>query len=370
VIAGSTDGRVSYSTDGNTSWTKLSDEDFDIASTVQVTATGLADGDFVIAASGAEIYSWELGEADSWDDISPSAFSGNVTNGIGIFNGVLYAIADDGTDSVLARTLTPTSDDPTWSTNELDASTLDATPTALRISAGSDITLLWAIDTTNELLFSYKDTLAVASVTSRAPADGADIPFNTISGEAEQIIFSWTCPSDKVHEFDFEIATDTDFDEVVISEGVAKSSGTWDEGDVISKIVGPGASGNFDIRFMPDTTYYWKTRVDAAGPVRSAWSETRSFTTGSLPEVLPPVIIEQPPAPVIQVPPAPSITITPPEIVLPAPLPAPPAPEIVIPSAPAPTPPVPSWAIYAIIIIGAVLVIALIVLIMRTRRPV
>ncbi|GAG48074.1 unnamed protein product, partial [marine sediment metagenome] len=88
VIAGSSEGRVSYSTDGNTSWTKLSDEDFAETGLVQVTATGLADGDFVIAASNHEIYSWELGEADDWDDISPSAFSsGNVTTGIGIFNG-------------------------------------------------------------------------------------------------------------------------------------------------------------------------------------------------------------------------------------------------------------------------------------------
>ncbi len=374
VLAGSSDGRVSYSTDGNANWTKIGDEDFDETGLVQVTATGLADGDFIIAASNHEIYSWELGEADDWDNISPDAFvSGNVTTGIGIFNGVLYAIADGGsggTDSILARTLTPTSDDPTWSTKVLGTATFTAAPTALRISAGSDITLLWAIDTASDALYSYKDTLAMDPVGARSPADGADIPFNTVSGESEQIVFSWTSPSDKVTEFDFEIATDTDFDETVIAQAVVKSSGTWDEGDVISQIIGPGASGNFDVRFMPDQTYYWKVRVDAAGPVRSAWSETRSFSTGSLPEVLPPVIIQQPPAPVIQVPPAPSITITPPEIVLPAPLPAPPAPEIIIPAAPAPTPPVPSWAIYAIIIIGAVLVLALIILIMRTRRPV
>ena len=376
VVAGSfTDGRVAYSTDGNATWTKLSDEDFDDGGPVQVTATGLADGDFVIAASGDGVYSWELGEADSWDDISPSAFSGNVTTGIGIWNGVLYALASDGaaSDSILARTLTPTSDDPTWSTKVIADATFDAMPTALRMSAGSDITKLWAIDTEivitpQQALFSYKDSLALASVASRAPADGADIPFNTVSGDASQIIFSWTCPSDKVTLFDFEIATDTDFDETVVSLAIEKSSGTWDEGDVISQIVGPGASDPGNIAFMADTTYYWKVRVNAAGPVRSAWSPTRSFSTGSLPEILPPVVIQQPPAPVISVPPAPAITITPPEIILPAPPPAPP--EIVIPAAPEPTPPVPSWAIYAIIIIGAVLVIALIVLIMRTRRPV
>ncbi len=372
LVAGSRDGRVAYSTDGNSSWTKLSDEDFDENDLVQVTATGLADGDFIIAASNHEIYSWELGEASDWDNISPEGLygtsAGNITYGIGIAQGVLYALADNTTDdSILVRTLTPTSDSPTWSVVESAGETFGVGPTALRMSVDGDVTQLWAIDDLGQLLFSYKDSLAVTSAASRAPADGADIPFNTVSGEAEQIIFSWTSPSDKVSKFNFEIATDTDFDETVLPLDIEKSSGTWDEGDVISQIVGPGATGA-DIRFMPDTTYYWKVRVDAAGPVRSAWSETRSFTTGSLPEILPPVVIEQPPAPVIQVPPAPAITITPPEIVLPAPPPAPP--EIVIPSAPAPTPPVPQWALMVIIIIGAVLVIALIVLIMRTRRPV
>jgi len=122
---------------------------------------------------------------------------------------------------------------------------------------------------------------------------------------------------------------------------------------------------------MPETTYYWRVRADATGPIYSPWSAVRSFTIGTLPEAAAPVIIRQPPpAPVIEVPPAPEIVLQPPDIILPAP-PAPtPAPEIVIPAAPAPAPAVPSWAIYAIIIIGAVLVIALIVLIMRTRRPV
>jgi hypothetical protein len=194
-----------------------------------------------------------------------------------------------------------------------------------------------------------------------SPADKKLVPFNRVSGESEQIIFTWESPSDKVTVFDFEIATDNGFDEDVLTKTITKSSGTWDSGDIISQIVGPGAaSSDFAINFMENTTYYWRIRVNAAGPVRS-------FTLGSLPEAMAPVVIEQAPAPVIQVPPSPAITLQPPEIVLPAPQAVP---EIVIPAAPEPTPAVPTWAIYAIIIIGAVLVIALIVLIMRTRRPV
>jgi len=282
---------------------------------------------------------------------------------------VLYVVAANqtGASSILLRTLTPTDDDPTWSTGLSGTQNFNATPQALKLSAGSDITKLWALDTASAALYSYKDTLAVAPMELSLPADDADIPFNTVSGLSSQIIFSWKSPSDKVTRFDFEIATDSGFNEDVLSLDIQKSSGSWDEGNTISQIVGPGASGDANIQFNPETTYYWRVRVDAAGPVRGAWSETRSFTTGALPEIQPPVIIEQPPAPIIQVPPTPEITIQPPEIVLPAPQPVP---EIVIPSAPEPTPPVPQWALLVIIIIGAVLVIALIVLIMRTRRPV
>ncbi len=367
VIAGSSDGRVAYSTDGNSTWTKISNESFVGTGTVQVTATGLADGDFVIAACDAGVNAWELGADDEWDDISPSALGANTTMGIGIMEGVLYVIADDGTDSVMARTLTPTADSPTWSSKDSIGETFAVAPTAMRMSVSGDVTKLWAIDTTGQALFSYKDPLATVGVDLSLPSDDAMVEFNPVSGASSQIIFTWKSPSDKVDDFDFAIATDTGFDEVVLSESVAKSSGTWDAGDVISKIVGPGASGNFAISFNTDTTYYWRVRVDAAGPVRSAWSETRSFTTGELPEQMAPVIIEQPPAPVIEVPPAPEIILQAPDIILPAPTPAP---EIIIPAAPAPAPAVPQWALLVIIIIGAVLVIALIVLIMRTRRAV
>jgi photosystem II stability/assembly factor-like uncharacterized protein len=369
VVAGSTDGRVAYSTDGNSSWTKISDEGFDNTGIVHVTATGLSDGDFVIAGCENGVYAWELGSDDEWDDISPSDLADYDTRGIGIMEGVLYVIADNATggdNSMLVRTLTPTDDDPTWSSAASPGEEFDAMPTALKMSVSSDVTKLWAIDTGGPALFSYKDTLATIGVDLSLPADAAVIPFNPVSGASNQIIFSWMSPSDKVNDFDFVIATDTSFNEVVLDESVSKSSGTWDSDKIISKIVGPNAAGAFAISFMPETTYYWRVRVDAAGPVRSAWSEVRSFTTGALPEAQPPVIIEQAPAPVISAPEMPEIVVEAPEVVIPQQ----PAPEIVIPEQPAPAPAVPTWAIYAIIIIGAVLVIALIVLIMRTRRPV
>ena len=70
-----------------------------------------------------------------------------------------------------------------------------------------------------------------------------------------------------------------------------------------------------------------------------------------------PVVVEPPPAPV-------TTTVTIPVVT------SVPAPEVTlnIPAAPSPVQPIPSYLLWAVIVVGAVLVIAVIVLIVRTRR--
>jgi hypothetical protein len=235
----------------------------------------------------------------------------------------------------------------------------DRVPQGLRWTTGS--VSIWTLTDAAEF-WAYTDTLGgtVAPIL-RSPADGAEIPTNQVSGDTNDINFSWESPSDEVTEFEFELALDSGFDELVWEDTAIAVD--LDEGDI----------GNFVLTdliydFVPGETYYWRMRITDDGPVLSSWSETRMFTVEDATPTEPVIVQEPGPAPVIEVPPAPAITLEPPEIVLPEP--PPPPPDIVIPEAPTPAPPIPSWAIYAIIIIGAVLVIALIVLIMRTRRPV
>ncbi len=182
---------------------------------------------------------------------------------------------------------------------------------------------------------------------------------NPVSGLAFTVAFTWNRPS-KAKIYDLRVALDSAFNEVVVSTTTASTTDA-----MISSVV---AGSNF----MPNTTYYWRVRVNIAGPVRSPWSETRTVKIGDL-EVGEPVVIQQPPAPVIQVPPAPAppaITIQPPDIILPQPEIVLPQPQIVLPPAPAPPAQITPLWIWAIIIIGAILVIAVIILIVRTRRPV
>jgi len=378
VIVGSTTGYVSYSTDGNSSWTKISKVLSETGLT-QVIASGLDSGDFIYAATAPTkadtatlVERWEIGESTSWKDMAapttvvtvgaaPTAVAEYGAYGIALQDGVLYiALEDDAAPSTpasrIARTLGPTADSVGWSTMD-KAVKFATTPSALRVST-ADSNKLWAIGGVD--LYSYIDTLATVGPAQAAPSQGAEVKINPVSGKSYDVSYTWERPS-KAIEYQLVIALDYDFAEVVMDiKDIASTSAT------VSKVVGPGALAA-SLEYMPEVTYYWKVRADSDGPIYSPWSAIRMFTIGALPEIQPPVEIIIPPAP-----PAPQIVLPP----TPAPVPAPeiifqtppPPPDIVIPPAPAPPAPITPAFIWAIVIIGAILVIAVVVLIVRTRR--
>jgi hypothetical protein len=334
---------VSYSTDGNESWTDL--DEIEEAGNVQVTATGLDDGDFIYAATtvgGGDIYRWELGEDDEWDDDLGDLPTAHEAKGIGLAGGILYVLSDNGTggESVLTRFLDPSGDEEGDQSEAATDAIFARTPTALRISIGS--ANLWAVDTEEAKFYNYEDTVALIGPTLKSPSSGSDIAMNEISGYPADVNLVWESPSDEVAQFEIEIALDSDFDEAWTDYTVDNG---FDEGDAINQLV-------VGERLVPEDTYYWRVKVSA--PVESPWSETWSFTVEAAVGV-PPVTVEIPPTPEVKVTvPAPEVTVTVP-------------PVVTVPPAPAPAA---GWALITIIIIGALLVVALIVLILRTRRVV
>ena len=307
----------------------------------------LADRDYIYAAlesAAAGIYRWQIGVSAGWTRIHDALGSSKVAYGIGMEGGALYLSTANGSGSTVYRTLGPSASPTAYvSWSELDSSAnFTAEPQGLRLSSGS--AKLWAISDTGvaSSLYSYSDTLLGVAPTLTAPSSGSVVGVNPVTGYTQDIVFSWEKPSDEVTAYDLKIY-DADGNQV---KAIAVSSPSPTPSQVVGKDV---TDGQFS--FMPGETYTWKVRVSSAGPIYSGYSEVRSLTIGEA-EVTPPVQVTTTPAP--------EITVTVPDIVVEVP------PTVEVPAA---TPITPGW-IYAIIAVGAILVIAVIILIVRTRRAV
>ncbi|MHC4500341.1 MAG: beta propeller repeat protein, partial [Planctomycetota bacterium] len=110
LLVSSTDGYVSYSTDGNSSWTLLDQPIESGALLTQVTASGLADGDYIYAASSksdTKVLRWQVGTSTNWTDLAAPTSDDYGAYGIALTDGVLYVQTYDGTDSCTFRTTSP-----------------------------------------------------------------------------------------------------------------------------------------------------------------------------------------------------------------------------------------------------------------------
>lgn len=192
-------------------------------------------------------------------------------------------------------------------------------------------TYYWSVQAIEPL---YSQSSATRSFTiqpgvAMVPTIGSPINGGTVTGTPA---FSWS-PVSGTTKYEFQLSEDANFATTLVTTTLTTTgiqpSVTLDAGK----------------------TYFW--RVRALEPVKGDWSTIANFTIAvPAPAPAPPVVVKEVPAPVINIPPAP------------------PAQEIVIPPAPAAPAPISTGLLYAVIIIGAVLVIAVIVLIVRTRRAV
>ena len=331
VLVGGATGYVAYSTDGNSSWTKIGKQVGASGTEVSAIASGLASGDYIYAGlltADKNLYRWQLGTSTSWYSIYSDTDTYKFY-GMALQDGVLYASSANGTDSTTFRTLNPTAGvAPTWSTMTSTAS-FNLEPQGLATSSGK----LWAINSEDNKLYSYSDTVVDVAPTLAGPSDGFVVKINPISGYTMDITATWAKPSSKVTEYQLRFAFDKSFDEVAKTITTASTSTT------VSQVVGHSADAAFDL--MPGETYFWKVRVKT--PIYSPWSKVRV------------VVVEEAEVPIM---PAPVVTVQPPQV------------TVEVPPAPAPVPAIPAYLLWTIIGIGAVLVIALIVLIVRTRRVV
>jgi hypothetical protein len=371
LIVGPSGGdKIAYCTDGNASsdtWETITSAPFSSGS-VQVAADGLADDNYVYAASSTasqNVVRWKLGSSSTWSDIISGTVTGSAS-GLMLHDGILWVLSYNTSDnsSWVARKTSPGSatSSSSWASMQSTGDLFNKTPSALRISTGS--AKIWAIDDyaahgidtdTADKLYTVTDDVVGEPVSSIGPAAAYVLAVNPVSGYAADMVFSWSRLS-LATEYKLEISYDSAFLEDVTTVTKPSTSST------VVVVVGPSQTGDAQVTFTPGKTYYW--RVKASQPMESGYSEARNFSVQEA-TVSPPVTVTiQPPAP------APTITIPPAPPAPPAPtITVPPAPTITVPPAQPPAQITPAW-IWAIVVIGAVLVIAVIILIVRTRRVV
>ncbi|MCK4274344.1 MAG: hypothetical protein KAW90_05580 [Dehalococcoidales bacterium] len=192
-------------------------------------------------------------------------------------------------------------------------------------------TYYWRVATYLPLSSSFSETRSFVVQPTAASVPTIASPENGGTIDSLSPAFSWT-PAAGATMYQFQLSATPDFATTLVDEQLASAG------------IAPA------VALDRGTTYFW--RVKALQPVEGDWSTVANFMVAmAAPAPTPPVVIETVPPPVIEIPPAPPATV----VEIP---PAPPVEKI----APA--------YIWAIIIIGAVLVIAVVVLIVRTRRQV
>ena len=364
ILIGGSDGYVAWSTDGGSTYSVSEEMVGDSAGGVQV----VADSDY---ETNGYIYASTNASGDEGiyrsKTVTDEGFSGSKGHGLdagqkvtgmAVYDGVLYAAWTSfptTNTSALERSLNPAAGTPKYSVERSKSGEVFiGGPQSLKVSDGVK---LWAISSgpspNIDQLYTLPDTIATVGPTMVEPAAGAKIAVNPSTGRAYDVTFTIERPDSKATKAELQISTDADFPGTVWKKSDISTTGA-----TTTIVVGPhGIDGDGTVKaeFMPGQTYYWKVRVPSDGPFYSPYSETRSFTIDEA-VTTPPVEIT--------IPPAPEITVTVPDVVVEIP----PTPAAPAPAAAAPA--IPSYLLWTIIAIGAILIIALIVLIVRTRRVV
>jgi hypothetical protein len=176
--------------------------------------------------------------------------------------------------------------------------------------------------------------------------------------------FVWTEVSNAV-EYEFQLSTDPAFGSLIVDTTTENTAYTC------------------QTELAYDTNHYWRVRAVSATGTKSTWCFSNFHTRV---EAIPPVTVEPPPTPTINLPapqvtvippdvnvtlPPPQVTVVPPDVTVDVPpvvtVTQQPQPTLVLPEPEPEGTPVYIWVIVAI---GAILTIAVIVLIIRTRRVV
>ncbi|MGD0779596.1 MAG: hypothetical protein ABR954_02270 [Dehalococcoidales bacterium] len=300
LIAGSTLGRLAYSTDGGTTW-RCSSQFFTYSATYAA-ATSLANGSaiYTVFDGWGGIYYWTVGTSSgtawgTWPlNMSQypsylSAFSsGQSMKDILIYKGSVYAISSNASDTWLYSAFLPAlgfANWGEWAATNLVGQALYSLPGSSTVSAGvpPDVlkvsadptsvgTKLWFIDIHGTLnangtwinrILAYTDLLAVAVPAPTSPIDKYLVQVNKETGYAYDTTLIWATAGNPYIGaggcYEYQVAKDSAFSTVVL-DGSAKPATLF--APTVHVIIGPNQVGTgVHLVYQPGETYYWRTRA-------------------------------------------------------------------------------------------------------------
>jgi photosystem II stability/assembly factor-like uncharacterized protein len=272
ILIGGKNGDVAYSTDGGASFTRIREVIGSGTGDVQVVADANYQENGVIYAatnlSDEGIWRWVIGVSTQWEQIDESITELGEGQGIGSLavgpEGTLYALRLEpatGTSGGIIRSLNPSTPDPAEVELDLvnEALPSDTLP-YLKLSGDTEQNELWTIDTANQIIYRFQDTLCKLGPTPIMPGAGDIIPIDP-SGFITGLTLQWE-----------ELAGATRYEAAIYLDSDATRR-VWSGTTNYTAIT--ATDGNNPAQLISGTNYYWQVR--SIEPIKSPWSETQSF---------------------------------------------------------------------------------------------
>ncbi|MFC2122618.1 WD40/YVTN/BNR-like repeat-containing protein [Bacteroidota bacterium] len=272
ILVGNSNGWIYWSRDDGNSFEPLPPD----ATTPPLTGNisiafdrKFANNNTVYAASdsqGGGIYRYIIGTSSDWESIDGTLPSNATVGELKISDdGALYS-TNFKADGGMERCLNPTY--PLGPTFETITTKLTSGATLTGLWVQND--RLWSIDTTNNRIMSYTDSLA-RQVSLNSPEEKTPSIGNIVNYTVRNVGLDWEVQKG-TNRYRWQVDSDTDFLNLPTGfEGESRAT-----------------SANLPALEMA-TTYYW--RVRAISPVLSPWSPTWSFTTCLGSETMAPKLI-------------------------------------------------------------------------------
>ncbi len=297
LVAGGAIGGVAYTMFGGAFWMPIIPA-VPGDGTVHATAASLNSGDIIYATNtgSSEIWIWVIGTSLGWsNDLYPGstgmAAMGQVAQDLAIYNGAMYYVACNATQSWLGRALMPALNVPNSSEWAFDTITYYGTdpqvesvmswqPDVLKFSVDAALgsgNKLWLTDASGAFLtptpapdqiMCFTDTLVtyIPTITSK---DEIVVQVNRETGEAYNVTVSFTTIPYTAYQF-----------QVFYDRACTHKYGsTYSTGVIYSThkdlVVGPHTGYNFFLGYQPGESYYYRVRVSY--PYYSPWSAVHSL---------------------------------------------------------------------------------------------